>query len=259
MATAMQPVILTYDDLDFIPQERLGDRHELFDGGVGRDAVTDSGPPDRQRKRFRAAAGAVRPMGLGLVLAVPIDVRLAPSVVMIPDLIFIAQERLGIVGPKAIEGPPDLVVEILSPSTRRRDQGRKREIYARFGVPEYWLLGPGTRSMTALGCARRGLPTAAGGGRHHPVDRGARPRGPCLGVVRGHLSEELTPASATWPKTERARTQRSVRLSLTWLEKRPTTIVATTIAARPTLSSGVEARRGVRAGSLKYITATTRR
>jgi Uma2 family endonuclease len=147
----MQPVILTYDDLDFIPQERLGDRHELFDGEL---VVTPSPIPAHQivsANAFALLRGAVRPIGLGLVLAAPIDVRLAPSVVMIPDLIFIAQERLGIVGPKAIEGPPDLVVEILSPSTRRRDQGRKREIYARFGVPEYWLLGPGTRSMTALG------------------------------------------------------------------------------------------------------------
>jgi len=150
MATATQSVILTYDDLDFIPQERGGDRHELFDGEL---VVTPSPIPDHQlvsANTVRVLEGVVYPRGLGRVYTAPIDVHLAPSVVMIPDLVFISQARLGIIGPKAIEGAPDVVVEILSPSTRRRDQGRKKEIYARFGVPEYWLLGPRTRSMTAL-------------------------------------------------------------------------------------------------------------
>ena len=87
---------------------------------------------------------------LGLVLDAPIDVRLTPDNVLIPDVMFIARDRLHIIGPKAIDAPPDLVVEILSPGTRQRDLATKRTLYARFGVQEYWIVDPDARSVTVL-------------------------------------------------------------------------------------------------------------
>lgn len=68
----------------------------------------------------------------------------------IPDLVFISRERLNIVGEANVEAAPDLVVEILSPSTRRNDLLIKRSLYARIGVREYWLVEPATQSITVL-------------------------------------------------------------------------------------------------------------
>ncbi len=80
--------------------------------------------------------------GQGKVLAAPIDVVLDERTVVQPDLLFIRTERLGIVGEKCIEGPPDLVVEILSPSTRRTDVLIKGPAFARRGIPHYWIVDP---------------------------------------------------------------------------------------------------------------------
>jgi Uma2 family endonuclease len=128
---------LTYDDLDAIPQEREGDRHELINGEL---VVTPSPIPNHQdvsANIFYALQQIVRAQKLGKVYSAPIDVRLTPDNVLIPDIVFIAGDRLHVVGPKAVDAPPDLVVEILSPGTRQRDLTTKREIYARFGVREY--------------------------------------------------------------------------------------------------------------------------
>ena len=59
-----------------------------------------------------------------------------------PDIFFVSNERRGIIGERAVLGAPDLVVEILSPSTAHRDRGVKLDLYARRGVREYWIVDP---------------------------------------------------------------------------------------------------------------------
>lgn len=59
-----------------------------------------------------------------------------------PDLVFVSNTRAGIVTEDNIQGAPDLVIEILSESTRKKDEVTKRELYDRFGVKEYWLVDP---------------------------------------------------------------------------------------------------------------------
>jgi len=59
-----------------------------------------------------------------------------------PDILFVSKERRAIIGEKAVLGAPDLVVEILSPSTAHRDRGIKLDLYARRGVREYWIVDP---------------------------------------------------------------------------------------------------------------------
>lgn len=59
-----------------------------------------------------------------------------------PDILFASNERRGIIGEKQVTGAPDLVVEILSPSTAHRDRGIKLDLYARCGVREYWIADP---------------------------------------------------------------------------------------------------------------------
>ena len=147
---------LTYDDLDFVPQERAGDRHELFNGEL---VVTPSPVPVHQigsDNVVHALNAIVRPNRLGRVFAAPIDVKFTPTIVAVPDVVFVRRDRLGIIGPKAIEGSPDLIVEILSPSTRHRDLGTKKTLYERFGVREYWIVAPKTRtvSVSVLGVDR---------------------------------------------------------------------------------------------------------
>ena len=59
-----------------------------------------------------------------------------------PDLLFVSNQRRGVITEKAVKGAPDLVVEILSPSTAHRDRGIKLDLYARRGVREYWIADP---------------------------------------------------------------------------------------------------------------------
>jgi len=85
--------------------------------------------------------------GLGVVLGSRSLVEAGPRSGYEPDLCFVAQDRLDIINETSITGPPDLVVEIISPSTRQFDAYAKKEGYARLGVPEYWLIDPDNRAV----------------------------------------------------------------------------------------------------------------
>ncbi len=90
----------------------------------------------------------MRPRG-GRVLVAPMDVTLADHSVVQPDLLLVMQERANIIGDR-VQGAPDLLVEILSPSTARLDRGDKLRLYAESGVREYWLVDPEARAIEFL-------------------------------------------------------------------------------------------------------------
>ncbi len=75
-----------------------------------------------------------------MVYHAPLDVILDQTNVLQPDVLMIHRSRLHIVTPRGIEGPPDMVAEILSPGSRRKDKVIKLRTYARFGVREYWIV-----------------------------------------------------------------------------------------------------------------------
>ena len=75
---------------------------------------------------------------LGEVFIAPCDVVLSDTDVVQPDLLFVSKERSHIINEDNICGAPDLVIEVLSPSTAQRDRTLKRTLYALHGVPEYW-------------------------------------------------------------------------------------------------------------------------
>lgn len=95
--------------------------------------------------------------GLGKVIVAPYDVVLSEHDVVQPDILFLSTERLGLYDDEGpLHGAPDLVIEILSPSTAHRDRTEKRELYERFGVKEYWLVDLEQRSILVISFAAEG-------------------------------------------------------------------------------------------------------
>ena len=92
--------------------------------------------------RFYDALKAwVAPRKLGKVAVAPADMVLAPRRSVQPDLLFVAKERCDIIGAR-VNGPADLVAEVVSPESRRRDRIEKRDLYEQHGIREFWLLDP---------------------------------------------------------------------------------------------------------------------
>ena len=87
---------------------------------------------------------------LGKILIAPLDVVLSDEDVLQPDILFVSRGRLGIITDRNVQGAPDLVVEVLSPGTADRDRTLKRARYLRFGVREYWIVDPQSRTIEVL-------------------------------------------------------------------------------------------------------------
>ena len=143
--------VLTYRDYEALPAD--GRRYELHDGEL---SVTPAPGTRHQRissALFSILKAHVTTRGLGEVLYAPIDVILADTTIVQPDLVYLDPTRAGLVSERGIEGPPTLVVEILSPSTTNIDRRTKRRLYQRFGVPHYWIVDPESRTIEAFGLA----------------------------------------------------------------------------------------------------------
>jgi Uma2 family endonuclease len=91
--------------------------------------------------------GFAREHGLGQAFPGPVDVLFAEGDYLEPDVVFVRADRSDVLSDRGIEGPPDLVVEIVSPSTAARDRGVKLERYRHYGVPEYWIADADARSV----------------------------------------------------------------------------------------------------------------
>jgi len=144
----MQPASarkLTYEDFLSFPDD--GQRHELIDGV---HYVTPS-PATRHQRVSRdllvALATFLNATGIGEVFAAPFDVVFSNFDIVEPDLLVILADQSEIVTDKHVRGAPAIVVEILSPGTRRRDEGIKRRLYERSGVREYWVIDPDLDSI----------------------------------------------------------------------------------------------------------------
>jgi Uma2 family endonuclease len=136
---ATEPVAsgLTYDDLQRFPDDNL--RREIIDGEL---FVTPAPSTSHQQ----VVAFLVLELGLyarahgGKVFPAPTDVFFADDSVVEPDVLFVAPEHADRVEKKFVRSAPDIVVEVSSPSTRRLELVRKRALYEREGVPEYWYV-----------------------------------------------------------------------------------------------------------------------
>lgn len=124
-----------------------GNRYEIIDGEL---YVSASPVPEHQAAIVALVehlAPHIRRHSLGRLFVAPITVSLTPFAVVQPDLIFIARDRLNVISERGIDGPPDVVVEVLSPSTRLNDLNVKRDLYAASGVRQYWIIEPRDRSV----------------------------------------------------------------------------------------------------------------
>ena len=142
---------LTYQDYLDAPGDQ---RYELIDGELILVASPNMDHQDVSMKLGYRMYSYVEENGLGWVSHAPLDVLLADNDtvtdVVQPDLLFVSREREQIRTPANIRGAPDFVVEILSPSSARRDWQYKRNLYARHGVKEYWIVDPSNRIVYVM-------------------------------------------------------------------------------------------------------------
>jgi len=130
---------ITWDDVQQLPDD--GNRYEAIEGAL---YLTPTPSVRHQTISKRLHANLMRLLedpGHGRVWYAPIGVRFpATGEGVQPDILFVSNERRGIVAPDELKGAPDLVVEILSPGTAWRDRDLKRRLYERQGVAEYWIV-----------------------------------------------------------------------------------------------------------------------
>lgn len=134
---------LTYDELVAMFPEDDGVHRELIDGEI---FVTPSAVTRHQRLSVRLALSLGNHLDLhpnqGEVFTARFDVVLTAYDVVEPDILVVLGDQRDILTEKNVQGAPGLVIEILSPSTRKRDLTLKRQLFDREGVREYWIVDP---------------------------------------------------------------------------------------------------------------------
>ena len=144
-------IALTYQDYAALPDD--GKRYEIHDGELSVMTAPTALHQIVSANLFEVLCAHVKARRLGLVLYAPLDVILSDrpgeTTILQPDIVYLDNDRLDALHLRGVEGPPTLVVEIFSPSTAITDRTRKRELYARYGVPYLWFVDPDTRELAA--------------------------------------------------------------------------------------------------------------
>jgi Uma2 family endonuclease len=137
---------ITWDHVQQLPDD--GNRYEAIAGELYVTPVPSVRHQTIAKRLHRQLARLLEDPGHGDVWFAPIGVRFpATGEGVQPDLLFVSNDRSGIVASDELKGAPDLVVEILSPTTAGRDTGLKRVLYERHGVAEYWIVDPDARTV----------------------------------------------------------------------------------------------------------------
>ncbi len=145
VATTRPALPMTYHEYALLPQDR--NRYEVIEGELymtpspslaHQNVVTELGSILRQH---------VSTHGLGKVYVAPLDVVLTETNVVQPDILFLRIGRVPPRGARNVTVAPDLVVEVVSPASVEQDREIKMQVYARHGVPHYWILDPDARTL----------------------------------------------------------------------------------------------------------------
>jgi len=138
-------ILLTYEDYITLPNDR--NRYEILEGEL---IVTPSPTFKHQevsRNLLLILHYHIKKNNLGKIVAAPMDVILEDTTVAQPDIIFISKEKYRFVTKRGIECAPDLLVEILSPSSKRYDRVSKMQIYGKHSVTWYWIVDPDSSTV----------------------------------------------------------------------------------------------------------------
>lgn len=138
---------LTYTDYAAMSDEK---RYELIEGDLYMVPAPGFYHQVVSRNIEMALWEFVKSRRLGVVVDAPVDIVFTPEDVVQPDILFISNERRSIITEKYLSGAPDLIVEILSPSSLERDKLVKRNLYAKHGVKEYWIVDPVGKQVEVL-------------------------------------------------------------------------------------------------------------
>lgn len=152
-------VKFTYEDYLLFPED--GRRHELIGG---EHYVTPS--PNRKHQAIlanlhRVLGNFVHDKRTGKLFFAPFDTLFSDLDIVQPDMLFVSAGRLSIITDKNVQGAPDLVVEVLSDSTRKTDEITKRKLYEQYGVAEYWVVDPELETVKVYRATEKGYLRAA--------------------------------------------------------------------------------------------------
>jgi Uma2 family endonuclease len=131
---------LTYADYIRIPED--GMLHEIINGAHYMNPAPNSYHQTISRRIQFMLYSQIEQKGEGVVYDAPYDVQLSPHDIVQPDIVVVLSKHMHIITPTKIKGTPDLVIEILSPSSEERDRQLKKDQYRAAGVPEYWIVDP---------------------------------------------------------------------------------------------------------------------
>jgi len=142
-------IVLTYEDYLTLPND--GKRYEILEGEL---VVTPSPVIMHQRVSQNLEfilLSYLKEHPCGIFFHAPVDLILSNISVVVPDMLYISNERASIVSDRGIEGAPDLIAEILSPSTARYDRLSKMQLYAKHGIQWYWILDHSEKTLEVYG------------------------------------------------------------------------------------------------------------
>ena len=137
----------TYEDYALLPEDR---RYEVIDGELFLTPAPTLMHQKTKMRLVRILEDFASQYASGTVVDAPFDVLLSRHDIMQPDILFVSSQRRAVLGEKFAQGAPDLVVEVLSPSTENRDRVAKAKRYATFGVREMWIVDPGAQTIEVL-------------------------------------------------------------------------------------------------------------
>ena len=136
---------LGYREYCSLPADGL--RHEIIDGSHFMTPAPSTRHQTVSKRLQYQIYTQVELAGLGVVFSAPVDVQFSDHDIVQPDLVVVLAEHSERITPTKLNGPPDLIVEILSPSTASTDLTLKKQLYERAGVPEYWIADSDTKTI----------------------------------------------------------------------------------------------------------------
>ncbi|MCI0694969.1 Uma2 family endonuclease [candidate division KSB1 bacterium] len=135
--TSKRLEVFTYEDYLNLPDN--GKRYEIINGELYMVPAPTLGHQDTIGEFHLTIGIFLKANPIGKIYLAPTDIIFSDIDVLQPDLIFVSKEKFDILTRENIQGAPDLVIEVLSPGTEKRDRTIKLKAYSKFGVLEYWM------------------------------------------------------------------------------------------------------------------------